>query len=105
VGPRVNLFNDRILLLRIEIRGTKNHPIDIGLTVATLGYEMLRPLPDGGFEFAGIGLLKLANQRAIADPTQLIHRRHVHAGIRVDDELTVRRVFDRVRAVAGGQFH
>ena len=105
MGPRVDLLNDRILLARIEIRGTKNHPVDVGLAVATLGYEMFRSLPDGGFEFAGLGLFQLANQRAVADPTQLIHRRHVDAGIRVDDELTVRRVFDRVRAVAGGQFH
>ncbi len=105
VGTGVDLLNDRILLVRVEGRGAVNHPVDVGLAVATLGHETLRPLPDGGLEFAGVGVFQGTNQRPIADPTQLVHRRHVHAGIRVDDELTVRRVFDRVRAVAGGQFH
>ena len=104
-GPGVNLLYDRILLIRIEIRGTENHPVDVGLAVASLGYETLRSLPDGGFKFAGVRFFQLANQRAVADPTQLVHRWHVNAGIRVDDELTVRRVLDRVRAVAGGQVY
>ena len=92
--PGVDLLDHRILLRRVEVRRPVDHAVDVGLAVAPLGDEPLGRLPAGRPQGRRVGLLQLADQRAVLGAAQLGDRRQVHARVGVDQEPAVGRVLD-----------
>ena len=99
----VHRLEHRVFLLRIIVFRPADKPPDPGLPIPPLGREHLGRLPATSIQFADVRLFQLAEQLSIGNLPQFIHRRHIDAGIGIDDVFAIRRVTDLMSSISIGQ--
>src|SRR5437660_2139346 len=100
--PRIDVVDDRILLVGIKVRRTKHQPIEIGYAVAALHAEGDGRLPSGGQQSTDVGFLDGRNVLAFQVPKHS-DRWNIGLGVVVHNVAARRRKGGFVIAVLGGK--
>ena len=100
--PGIRLVDDRILLLRIEVRRREQHAVDVRLAVGRLHLDRHRRLPAGREQLRDVGLLERHDELAVG-VAQRHDRRRRPAASTCRRGTARRRELHGVRAVVGRQ--
>ena len=102
---RIDVVDDRILPRRIEVRGTEQQAVDVGLAVVSRHLDRHRRLPAGCHELRDVGLLERKLDCAALRIAQHHDGRHVGFRVAVDQVPAGRRQLHRVCPIVPCERH
>ena len=101
----INLFDHRVLAIRIEIARTDDYPVNVCFTIPALCNKSLRWTPAGLQQLTGVSSFQFANDFAIVGVTQLGDGWLVNPGPSVQEKSAIRGKLDLMRAIPFGQYY